>query len=142
MRLTIRRSPLSLAAHIRPGYAIPRTFPCLVDTGFSGYLVGFVYPDGRDRLQSSLGGVDFMRNPVALPHASWSILADGRRVQTLSGAVLCAMGGTVKECEIRILHTPGPQDPPLILGMSFLKLFRADLSLHFSTKRFALDVRP
>lgn len=142
MRLTVLRSPLSLAARVRLGYANPQTLPCLVDTGFSGYLVGFVYPDVHGCLRSSIGGVDFMRNPIALPTASWSILADGHRVQTLSGAVLCAMGRTVKECEIRILHTPGPQHPPLILGMSFLKLFKADLSLHFSTKRFALDVRP
>jgi len=68
-------------------------------------------------------------------------LADGVRRETWLGHIDCEFDGKMHPCDIVLIVVAQSQDPPLILGMSFLKLFKGDLTLHFSTKTFALDVR-
>ncbi len=82
-----------------------------------------------------------MRPITLLPKKEWYTVADCTQAETWTSLLLCNMDGIVRKCAIDFLPVDKPADVPRILGISFLKLFKADLSLHFSMKTFTLDVR-
>ena len=115
-------------------------FDCLIDTGFSGSLAGFVYTNQSGFKQFSIKNVDFITPPVLLPEKNWTILANGNKVETWKGKVLCNFNQIYRVSEIILISVAKPQSIPLILGMSLLKAYKADLSIHFSSKSFSLNI--
>ena len=141
MRLSLHSDQKSPVVRVTVGSEIKIRLACLVDTGFTEYLAGFLHVDGTGTMRTSLGNADYLAPPHRLPRSQWGSLADGSRPETWVATVQCEFEGVTRNCETLLFPVAAQQDVPLILGMSFLKLFKADLSLHFSTRTFALDVR-
>ncbi|MCK5852094.1 hypothetical protein KAH27_03605 [bacterium] len=116
------------------------TLSCLIDTGFSGYLAGFLSSNNSTVKHASLGNIDYIKEPISLPNNQWVILANGSTIETWRGIVLCELNNFVKECPIILFSVAKPQPIPLILGMSLLKAYKADLSIHFSSNTFSLNI--
>ena len=111
-----------------------------IDTGFTGALTGFIFQNQTGIKHSSIDNIDCIQNPVPLPESSWAILANGNKVETWKGKVLCNFNQVYRVTEIILISVAKPQPISLILGMSLLKAYKADLSIHFSSNKFSLNI--
>ncbi len=118
----------------------PIVLDCLIDTGFTGSLAGFHFLNKSNTKQSSIGNVDYIKQPVLLPKSHWSTLANGSKVETWKAEVLCNLENQFHEAEIILISVAKPQPIPLILGMSLLKAYKANLSILFASNTFELKV--
>jgi len=140
MKVILQNNSRIPIVHITIGNSQSLLLDCLIDTGFSGSLAGFVYSDKSGVKQFSIKNVDFIKPPVLLPEKNWTTLANGSKVETWKAEVLCNLQNQYHETEIILISVAKPQPIPLILGMSLLKAYKADLSIHFSSNIFSLNI--
>ena len=140
MKIDLRNNLRTPVIQITIGNKLLEKFDCLVDTGFTGALTGFIYQDKNGVRHSSIDNIDCIQNPVPLSENSWAILANGNKVETWKGKVLCNFNQIYRVTEIILISVAKPQPISLILGMSLLKAYKADLSIHFSSNKFSLNI--
>jgi len=140
MKIDLRNNLRTPVIQITIGNKLLEKFDCLVDTGFTGALTGFIYQDKNGVRHSSIDNIDCIQNPAPLPESSWAVLANGNKVETWKGKVLCNFNQIYRVTEIILISVAKPQPISLILGMSLLKAYKADLSIHFSSNKFSLNI--
>jgi len=140
MKVFLRNNSRIPVVNIIIGDSQPLLFDCLIDTGFSGSLAGFVYTNTSGIKQFSINNVDFINPPILLPEKKWAVLANGTKTETWKGKILCNFNEIYRVTEIILISVAKPQSIPLILGMSLLKAYKANLSIHFASNTFKLKV--
>ena len=89
MKIDIRNNFRTPVIQITIGDKLSEKFDCLIDTGFTGALAGFIYQDQTGVKHSSINDIDCIQNPAPLPESTWAVLANGSKTETWKGKVLC-----------------------------------------------------
>ena len=99
MKIILRNNLRIPIIGVTIGNLHPSLFDCLIDTGFSGSLAGFVYTAKLGLKQFSIKNVDFIAPPVLLPEENWTVLANGNKVETTEWHNLEMWDGLAKVAE-------------------------------------------
>ena len=85
-----------------------RNYDVLIDTGFSGLLLAYAYPDHLYDTSTFYNNAEFETPPSLLPEIQWAVVADARPVQTWVSRVPVVIGTKEHSLQLKIICA----DPP------------------------------
>lgn len=109
---------------------------CLVDTGFTGLLLGYLYPSAS--LNDHLQQLELMEPLRLLSKQHWVTVANGATVRTWVCNARLSFEETCETVDIVLIEAHERQSADFILGIEFLRRFKCRLSMWFDLDRHEL----
>jgi predicted aspartyl protease len=102
---------------------------CLVDTGFTGLLLGYLYP--RASLNGHLQQLELIEPLRLLSQQQWVTVANGAKVRTWVCNARISFEESCETVDIVLIQARARQSADFILGIEFLRRFHCRLSMWF-----------
>ncbi len=115
-----------------------RKYECLLDTGFTGLLIGYIYSSNENLHLNSLS---LTEKPQLLSEKQWVTVANGSKARTWISKVFISFDKTNQLIDIMIIEAKERQTPDFIIGIEFLEQFNCCLFMDFKNRVFELSMQ-
>ena len=109
---------------------------CLLDTGFTGLLLGYIYP--RASMNAHLRRLELIEPLRLLPRNDWVAVANGAKVKTWECNARISFDKSCDTVDVMFIEAHERQTSDFILGIEFMRRFACRLSMWFDTDRHEL----